>query len=57
MLDDQEYNPDGTITQTAYDAIIRQVKLAGWIEEDMDYSETVDDSFLKNAQANITPDA
>ena len=57
MLDDQEYNPDGTITQTAYDAIIRQVKLAGWIEEDMDYSENVDDSFLKNAQANITPDA
>lgn len=54
MLDDSEYNPDGSITQTAYDAIIRQDQSAGWIEGEMAYSENVDDSFLKNAQANIT---
>lgn len=54
MLDDHEYNADGTITDTAYDAIIRQDKTAGWITEDMEYSENVDDSFLKNAQEEIT---
>jgi len=54
MLDDHEYNVDGTITETAYDAIIRQVKNAGWITEDMEYSENVDDSFLKKAQKEIT---
>lgn len=53
MLDDHEYNVDGTITDTAYDAIIRQDKNAGWISEDMDYSENVDDSFLKKAQKEI----
>lgn len=53
MLDDHEYNVDGTITDTAYDAIIRQDKNAGWISGDMDYSENVDDSFLKNAQKEI----
>ena len=53
MLDDHEYNVDGTITDTAYDAIIRQDKNAGWISGDMDYSENVDDSFLKKAQKEI----
>lgn len=56
MLDDHEYNPDGSITQTAYDAIIRLDQQAGWIDGAMDYSQNVDDSFLKNAQANITLD-
>lgn len=54
MLDDHEYNVDGTITTTAYDAIIRQDKTAGWITDDMEYSENVDDSFLKKAQEEIT---
>lgn len=54
MLDDHEYNVDGSITESAYAAMIRQDKSAGWIEEDMEYSENVDDSFLKNAQATIT---
>lgn len=54
MLDDHEYNVDGTITDTAYDAIIRQDKTAGWITEDMEYSENVDDSFLRKAQEDVT---
>ena len=54
MLDDHEYNVDGTITKTAYDAMLRQDKTAGWITEDMEYSENVDDSFLKKAQKEIT---
>lgn len=54
MLDDHEYNVDGTITTTAYDAIIKQDKTAGWITEDMKYTENVDDSFLKKAQKEIT---
>ncbi len=54
MLDDHEYNVDGTITTTAYDAIIQQDKTAGWITEDMEYSTNVDDTFLKNAQEEIT---
>ena len=53
MLDDHEYNVDGTITSTAYDAMIRQDKTAGWITEDMEYSENVNDTFLKKAQKEI----
>lgn len=55
MLDDHEYNVDGSITETAYDAILRQDKTAGW-SDDMDYSENVDDTFIKNAQKNVKLD-
>lgn len=54
--DEGEFNSTGDITDTAYDAIISQVKNAGWISEDMPREENVDDSFLKNSQKNVKLD-
>lgn len=57
MLDDHEYNVDGTITETAYGAILRQDINAGWVDGEMPYNDNVDNSFLKNAQDNVKLDA
>lgn len=53
IKDNDIYSPNGEFTEDGFAAINRMAKEAGLIENDVEYSNVIDDSFLKKAQSKI----